>query len=223
MQREREPLNSKKRSPIARAVWSGISIGIISVLVATSSHALVEDTRSVPNTSASLSSEFNNRRAEKNIDTLMKKEELLDKQITAPAPEPTSVPIPQETQVPSAQSQEAQVGSGLTWEAPYKLSGPITYYGIDDGYGLEDTLGCTGEPFDPNDPTTAARPYSSPFKCGDKVRVCDNDSCIEVIIKDSCPGCDSSGKLIDLSYGAMVALKGEASSTTATLEGPIIE
>jgi len=221
MQREREHFNSNKRSWIVRAVWSGLSIGTISLLVATSGRASIEEIGTVPSPSPAASLELNNSSEEKRIDALIKKEELLEKQTATPTPEPTSAPIPQETQVLPAQSQEAQTGQGLTWEAPYKLSGPITYYGIDDGYGLEDTLGCTGEPFDPNDPTTAARAYSSPFNCGDRVKVCDNDSCIEVIIKDTCPGCDSAGKLIDLSHGAMVALQGEASSTTATLEGPV--
>ena len=56
------------------------------------------------------------------------------------------------------------------------VSGKATYYGVNDGYGLEDPLGCTGEPFDPYDPKTAARPEDSPFVCGDKVEVCDSDS-----------------------------------------------
>jgi len=98
------------------------------------------------------------------------------------------------------------------------VEGRATYYGIDDGYGLEDTLGCTGEPFDPYDSTTAARPFSSPFDCGDKVEVCDSDSCIEVVIKDTCPGCDDFGIVIDLSYGAMQLLSPGAGSTWVTLE-----
>ena len=64
------------------------------------------------------------------------------------------------------------------------VSGKATYYGVNDGYGLEDPLGCTGEPFDPYDPKTAARPENSPFVCGDKIKVCDVDSCIEVEIRD---------------------------------------
>jgi len=98
------------------------------------------------------------------------------------------------------------------------IKGFATYYGIDDGYGLENTLGCTGEPFDPYDPTTAARPLSSPFNCGDKVEVCNNDSCIEVVIKDACPGCDSLGIVIDLSYGAMHKLSPEEGRTSVTLK-----
>jgi len=37
------------------------------------------------------------------------------------------------------------------------VSGKATYYGIDDGYGPEDSLGCTGQSFNPYDPTIAAR------------------------------------------------------------------
>lgn len=98
------------------------------------------------------------------------------------------------------------------------VSGFATYYGVDDGYGLGDTLGCTGESFDPYDPQIAARSLSSPFECGDKVEVCDSDSCIEVVIKDTCPGCDDFGIVIDLSKGAMEKLSPGAGKTWVTLK-----
>lgn len=97
------------------------------------------------------------------------------------------------------------------------VKGPATYYGVYDGFGPEDNLGCTGEPFDPYDPTIAARPENSPFVCGDKVEVCDSDSCIDVEIKDTCPGCDDLGIVLDLSYGAMQKLSPGLGSVTVTL------
>ena len=97
------------------------------------------------------------------------------------------------------------------------VSGKATYYGVNDGYGLEDPFGCTGEPFDPYDPKTAARPEDSPFICGDTIEVCDVDSCIDVEIKDTCPGCDENGIVIDLSYGAMEELTGYHGTAMVTI------
>ena len=97
------------------------------------------------------------------------------------------------------------------------VSGKATYYGVDDEYGLEDPLGCTGEPFDPYDPKTAARPETSPFVCGDQIEVCDEDSCIEAEIRDTCPGCDGEGIVIDLSYGAMRELTGYYGTAMVTI------
>lgn len=117
-------------------------------------------------------------------------------------PTPTSIPTP--TQNPEK-------------NLPV-IKGPATYYGVHDGYGLDNTLGCTGEPFDPYDEETAARPLNSPFECGDKVKVCDANSCIDVYIKDACPGCDAWGIVIDLSYGAMQKLSPGAGRADVTLE-----
>ena len=97
------------------------------------------------------------------------------------------------------------------------ISGKATYYGVDDEYGLEDPLGCTGEPFDPYDPKTAARPETSPFVCGDKIEVCDENSCIEVEIRDTCPGCAERGIVLDLSYGAMGELTGKHGTAMITI------
>ena len=95
--------------------------------------------------------------------------------------------------------------------------GKATYYGVDDGYGPEDSLGCTGESFDPYDSTPAARAENSPFVCGDKLEVCDADSCIDVEIKDTCPGCDENGIVIDLSYGAIGELTGTHGTAMVTI------
>ena len=119
--------------------------------------------------------------------------------------------VPQAVQV----EQEVQRPSEVT--SSEIVSGKATYYGVDDGYGLEDSLGCTGEPFDPYDPKTAARPETSPFVCGDRLEVCDADSCIEVEIRDTCPGCDDWGIVIDLSYGAMGKLTGEHGTAMVTI------
>lgn len=102
-------------------------------------------------------------------------------------------------------------------ESSLEIQGPATYYGVDDEYGLEDSLGCTGEPFDPYDPETAARPYNSPFVCGDKLEVCDADSCIDVEVRDTCPGCDDWGIVIDLSYGAMGKLTEKHGTAMVTI------
>jgi len=115
-------------------------------------------------------------------------------------------------------SNEPQADTSIKSTNGEIVTGPATYYGVDDGYGLENSLGCTGESFDPYDSTTAARPWSSPFKCGDRVEVCDNDSCIEVVIKDTCPGCDNLGIVIDLSYGAMQKLSPGTGKTWVTLK-----
>ena len=70
---------------------------------------------------------------------------------------------------------------------------------------------------DPYDPKTAARPEDSPFVCGDKVEVCDSDSCIDVEIRDTCPGCDERGIVVDLSYGAMEELTGKHGTAVVTI------
>lgn len=148
---------------------------------------------------------------------------LLEDFILSPHPTNTSTPqpVPAPTPVPTPTaivSKEVQVDNSDKLLSGEKVNGWATYYGVDDGYGLEDSLGCTGEPFDPYDETTAARPLSSPFQCGDKVEVCDADSCIDVYIKDTCPGCDDYGIVIDLSYGAMQKLSPGAGRASVTLE-----
>ena len=119
--------------------------------------------------------------------------------------------------VPQAVQAEQEVQRPSEVTSSEIVSGKATYYGVDDGYGLEDSLGCTGEPFDPYDPKTAARPETSPFVCGDRLEVCDADSCIEVEIRDTCPGCDDWGIVIDLSYGAMGKLTGEHGTAMVTI------
>ena len=119
--------------------------------------------------------------------------------------------------VPQAVLATQEVQSPSEFISSEVVSGKATYYGVDDGYGLQNTLGCTQESFDPDDPTTAARPETSPFVCGDKVKVCDSDSCIDVEIKDTCPGCDDWGIVIDLSYGAMGKLTGKHGTTMVTI------
>ena len=101
------------------------------------------------------------------------------------------------------------------------IQGTATFYGVFDGYGLEDSLGCTGQLFNPCDAKTAARPYSSPFECGDLVEVCDSDSCIQVEIRDSCPGCDASGIVLDLAYGAMLELSPPSSDFSCSSQSPV--
>ena len=119
--------------------------------------------------------------------------------------------------VPLAVQVEQEVQSPSEFISSEVVSGKATYYGVDDGYGLQNTLGCTQESFDPDDPTTAARPETSPFICGDKVKVCDSDSCIDVEIRDTCHGCAEWGIVIDLSYGAMKELTGEHGTAMITI------
>jgi rare lipoprotein A (peptidoglycan hydrolase) len=126
---------------------------------------------------------------------------------------PIGTPIPIGTG-----SAEVQADPSTKPKDGQTVQGWATYYGVTDGYGFGDTLGCTGESFDPYEPTTAARPYSSPFVCGDRVEVCDSDSCIEVVIKDTCPGCDDFGIVIDLSYGAMQKLSPGSGRVQVTIK-----
>jgi len=212
MEREtRKKIFSKYRQTIARVVWAGISVGALSFIFTNTSESGFERQNKGMVTP---SPQTVSRHFEENVLTVLtNKEEKFQQPSPTPTPPPTETPVPtlEWSATPIIVNQQSSSG----------IRGRATYYGVDDGYGLEDTLGCTGEPFDPFDPTTAARPYSSPFNCGDTVRICDNDSCIEVVIKDTCPGCDANGLLLDLSYGAMVELTGQAATADVTIEGPL--
>jgi len=72
----------------------------------------------------------------------------------------------------------------------------VTFYGILDGYGLDDTM-ANGEPFDPLAMTAA----SNAWPLGAKLLVCAEGRCVEVEITDRCGACS-----LDLSYGAFGAL-----------------
>ena len=75
-----------------------------------------------------------------------------------------------------------------TWRA--------TYYGVDDGYGPEDTM-ANGQRFDPFAFTAA----SSVWPLGTKLRVVYGNVGVIVEITDRCPAC-----ALDLSWGAFGAL-----------------
>ena len=62
---------------------------------------------------------------------------------------------------------------------------------------------CTGEPYEPLDPTTIAASADGP-PCGSRLRLCNDETCIEVTVKDRCGGCSSTH--LDLSVAAWLAL-----------------
>ncbi|MBI4037983.1 hypothetical protein HY382_02990 [Candidatus Curtissbacteria bacterium] len=215
MEREKqEGIFLKPKELVARVVFSGMMIGTVFYAV----NGLIEARGMDSSNNITARREINNPDPD---DKIMLALDHKEERFVQPSPTPLTKPASIETPLEPAREIATSGTIEMPKSGPYLLSGRITYYGVDDGYGLNDTLGCTGEAFDPYDPTTAARPNSSPFKCGDRVRVCDHDSCIEVVIKDTCPGCDANGLLMDLSKGAIEALTGQAASTEATLEGPL--
>ena len=72
----------------------------------------------------------------------------------------------------------------------------VTYYGIDDQYGPDDTM-ANGEPFDPYAMTAA----TNAWPLGAELLVCAEGRCVEVAVTDRCGACS-----LDLSYGAFGVL-----------------
>ena len=87
--------------------------------------------------------------------------------------------------------ETSELGEGATIEA--------TYYGIEDGYGIDpDKLfTASGEVFDPRGYTAASNTYS----LGTLLRVCHGDRCVTVRVNDTCGACG-----LDLSRAAFAAL-----------------
>ena len=75
----------------------------------------------------------------------------------------------------------------------------ITYYG--DAFA-GNPMYCTGELYDPSDPTVAAS-GSDGFPCGATLRVCAS-ACLDLTVQDRCGGC--SGQHIDVSESAWYQL-----------------
>ena len=76
----------------------------------------------------------------------------------------------------------------------------VTYYGIDDGYGVQCPQRCvtaSGERFHPYGLTAA----TNLFPLGTRLRVCYGGACVEVRVNDTCGSCS-----LDLSYGAFAWL-----------------
>ena len=71
----------------------------------------------------------------------------------------------------------------------------VTYYGVDDQYGPEDTM-ANGERFDPYAMTAA----TNAWPLGTRLRVCAG-ACVDVTVTDRCGACS-----LDLSYGAFGVL-----------------
>src|SRR3989344_7411761 len=205
--RQESKIEDKSANPLYGAIaWAGISAGTILMVLTLPRH----ESQSVYQDE---NSEFSPRAERMTGDS---PDKLLSQMVEEEDPAkflartklnivPQAVQTTEEVQRPS-ESASSEI-----------VSGKATYYGVDDGYGLQNRLGCTHEPFDPDDPTTAARSETSPFVCGDKLEVCDVNSCIEVEIKDTCPGCDDYGIVIDLSYGAMEDLAGKHGTTVVTI------
>jgi len=63
-------------------------------------------------------------------------------------------------------------------------------------------LYCTGEPYEPLDPTTVAASADGP-PCGTRLLLC-ADACLVVTVKDRCGGCSS--RHLDLSVAVWLAL-----------------
>lgn len=78
-------------------------------------------------------------------------------------------------------------------------AGVATFYGEAYRGG---PLACSGEPYDPGDPTVAAGPVDE-WPCGTRLKVC-GATCIEVIVVDRCPGC--LGCHVDLSPAGFAQL-----------------
>ena len=72
----------------------------------------------------------------------------------------------------------------------------VTYYGVDDQYGPEDTM-ANGEPFAPYAMTAA----TNMWPLATRLLVCAEGRCVEVSVTDRCGACS-----LDLSYGAFGAL-----------------
>lgn len=92
---------------------------------------------------------------------------------------------------------------------PEPIAYRVTWYGDEFAGG---PMLCTGEPFDPNDPTVAARGEGGP-PCGTHLRLCSDAACIEVVISDGCGGCGPEH--LDLSRAGWHAL-GQPYEVTAT-------
>lgn len=75
----------------------------------------------------------------------------------------------------------------------------ITYYGEEFRGG---PLFCTGEAYNPDDPTVAAS-GSKGFPCATTLRVC-TSTCIIVVVQDRCGGC--SDQHLDVSQAAWETL-----------------
>lgn len=198
-------LEDKVDKPLYGAIaWAGLSIGTIVIALTSPRHDgsdIYQDNK------------IDQVKIERRIEPYVRLKALFDEENVRSAP--TRDPQIMKTQTPQ-EPAELNVQTERV-ESPLEIQGPATYYGVTDGYGPEDPLGCTGESFNPHDPKIAARPENSPFVCGDKLEVCDADSCIEVEIKDTCPGCDDWGIVIDLSYGAMGELTGKHGTAMVTI------
>ena len=86
----------------------------------------------------------------------------------------------------------------------------ITYYGEEFRGG---PLYCTGEAYNPDDPTVAASGHDG-FSCGTRLRVC-ADGCVDVTVQDRCGGC--GGQHIDVSTAAWRAIGEEDYATVEKL------
>ena len=196
-------IDDRLNKPLYGAIaWAGISIGTIVIVLTSPRH----ESQSVYQDDM-----ISQEKVERQINPLIHGRSVFADEFVKLTPTPTPEKL---SELPSPiQEQEVRIetlGGAV-------IRGPATYYGVDDEYGLEDPLGCTGEPFDPYDPKTAARPENSPFVCGDKIEVCDVDSCIEAEIRDTCPGCAERGIVLDLSYGAMGELTGKHGTAMVTI------
>jgi len=90
----------------------------------------------------------------------------------------------------------------------------VTWYGDDFAGG---PMLCTEEPYDPNDPTVAASGAGGP-PCGERLRLCSDAACIEVVIRDGCGGCGP--RHLDLSRAGWHAL-GQPTEVMATPVPPV--
>ena len=205
--RQESKIEDKSANPLYGAIaWAGISAGTILMVLTLPRH----ESQSVYQDENSEFSPRAERMTGDSPDKLLS--QMVEEEDPAKFLARTKLNI-----VPQAVQTTEEVQRPSEGASSEIVSGKATYYGVDDGYGLQNTLGCTGEPFDPYDPKTAARPEDSPFVCGDEIEVCDVDSCIDVEIKDTCPGCDENGIVIDLSYGAMGALTGYHGTAMVTI------
>lgn len=94
MEREREHYISREKRGIPYAIWSGVSIGVISFLGGISGQTHESDHQIEPNAPVVRSVDSNDLQGEFRIDSLIKKQESLDAKIPAPSPAPTPEPAP---------------------------------------------------------------------------------------------------------------------------------
>jgi hypothetical protein len=95
------------------------------------------------------------------------------------------------------------------------INGKVTPYSSEL---VGQTLGCEGYGvYDPNDVTTAAVGWDlhESIPCGTQLQFCKGSTCIDVVRKDTCPGC--AGNHIDVSRKAFDMLCGAVNECNVTI------